>query len=194
MLSSMPSAQVERIEAARREGPFLSLDDFALRTGLSRAVLVRLAKAGAFGSLGLNRRESLWHALAQEKKALPLFDGRVRETHHNVGAAVELPVQPPVVASCDASVRFTHPALPPMLPAEEVLADYRTMGLSLRAHPLKFLRKDLDTLGVTPAERLKTCDDSRPVRVAGIVLVRQRPGRPRGSRSSPWKMKRARRT
>jgi error-prone DNA polymerase len=67
-----------------------------------------------------------------------------------------------------------------MSPAEEVLADYRTMGLSLRSHPLTFLRKDLDTLGVTPAKQLTTCDDSRPIRVAGIVLVRQRPGTAKG--------------
>jgi error-prone DNA polymerase len=67
-----------------------------------------------------------------------------------------------------------------MSPAEEVLADYRTIGLSLRAHPLAFLRDYLDTLGVTQAERLKTCDDRGAICVAGIVLVRQRPGTAKG--------------
>ena len=67
-----------------------------------------------------------------------------------------------------------------MTPAEEVLADYRSMGLSLRAHPVAFLRRDLDALGVIAAGQLKTCDDTKPVRVAGIVLVRQRPGTAKG--------------
>ena len=67
-----------------------------------------------------------------------------------------------------------------MSAAEEVLADYRTAGLSLRAHPLQFLRADLQRLGVVPAELLKTWPDGKPVRVAGIVLVRQRPGTAKG--------------
>jgi error-prone DNA polymerase len=167
----MSAVHVERIEEARRNGPFASLDDFARRTGLSRTVLTRLAKAGAFGSLGLGRRESLWDALAQDKKVLPLFDRRVRETHqdvgaNNVGVAVQLPPQ--------------LPALPLMSPAEEVLADYRTMGMSLRAHPLVFLREELNALGVTPANELKTCDDRGAICVAGIGLVRQRPGTAKG--------------
>jgi error-prone DNA polymerase len=177
MLSGMSSAHVERIEEARRAGPFRSLEDFARRTGLSRAVLTRLAKAGVFGSLGLGRRDSLWHALAQGKKALPLFDRAVCETdqEHRVCETHQ------DVALNDASVHFTHPTgLPQMSPAEEVLADYRTMGLSLRAHPLSFLRKNLDALGVTPARQLKTCDDRGAICVAGIVLVRQRPGTAKG--------------
>ena len=158
MLLGMSSAHVERIELSRREGLFLSIDDFALRTRLGRPVLMRLAKAGAFGSLGLGRRDSLWHALAQDKKELPLFDRRVRGTHQDVAVN----------------------ALPQMSAAEEVLADYRTMGLSLRAHPLMFLRKHLSGLGVTPAKDLGTCDDRGVVRVAGIVLVRQRPSTAKG--------------
>jgi error-prone DNA polymerase len=70
--------------------------------------------------------------------------------------------------------------LPKMSPAQEVLADYRATGLSLRAHPLQFLREGLERLGVAPAERLKTWPNGKPVRVAGIVLVRQRPGTAKG--------------
>jgi error-prone DNA polymerase len=93
-LLGMAAAHVERIERARQEGPFGSLDDFARRTGLSRAVLTRLAKADTFGSLGLDRRTALWDALGQDQKELPLFDRRVRETRRP-----------------DAPVRFTHPPL-----------------------------------------------------------------------------------
>ena len=154
MLNGMSAAHAERIEQARQEGPFRSLDDFVRRTGLSRAVVTRLARAGAFGSLELDRRAALWEALGQDQRKLPLFD-RIDEP--------------------------THPAfLPPMSAAEEVLADYRSAGLSLRAHPLQFLRADLERLGVVPAESLKTWPDGKPVRVAGIVLVRQRPGTAKG--------------
>jgi error-prone DNA polymerase len=67
-----------------------------------------------------------------------------------------------------------------MSPAEEVLADYRTVGLSLRGHPLGFLREELAKRGVVPAAALKTWPNGRPVSVAGIVLVRQRPGTAKG--------------
>jgi len=67
-----------------------------------------------------------------------------------------------------------------MSPAQEVLADYRSTGLSLRAHPMSFLRKGLDGMGVVPAERLAAWPNGKPVRVAGIVLVRQRPGTAKG--------------
>lgn len=72
------------------------------------------------------------------------------------------------------------PYLPRLTAAEEVLADYRATGLSLRAHPLKFLRAELDRLAVVPAAELKTWPANKPVRVAGIVLVRQRPGTAKG--------------
>ena len=67
-----------------------------------------------------------------------------------------------------------------MSAAEEVLADYRSTGLSLGGHPLEFLRSELERMNVVPAERLKSWPDGKPVRVAGIVLVRQRPGTAKG--------------
>ncbi len=163
-LLGMSAAHVARIELARREGPFRSLDDFARRTALSRAIITRLAKAGTFGSLRLDRRAALWEALGQDQKELPLFDRRVRETHPS-----------------NAPAGFTHPEfLPNMSAAEEVLADYRTAGLSLRAHPLQFLRAELELRRVVTAEALKTLAHGQTVSVAGIVLVRQRPSAAKG--------------
>jgi len=153
MLRGLSTADAKQIVEARGGRPFDSLEDFARRTGFSRAVLSRLSKADAFGSLGLDRREALWQALGQDRQELPLFDGGVRET---------------------------HPDLPKMSPAEEVLADYRTAGFSLKAHPLRFLRKELDRLGAIQAKRLKDWPNGKPVCVAGIVLVRQRPGTAKG--------------
>ena len=63
---------------------------------------------------------------------------------------------------------------------EEVVADYRTAGLSLRAHPISFYREQLDRLGITPARRLVELPNDAPVRVAGLVLLRQRPGTAKG--------------
>jgi error-prone DNA polymerase len=134
--------------------PFSSLEEFAWRTGLSRPTLVRLAKAGAFGSLGMDRRGALWAALAQDRRELPLF-------------APRMGTEPPV-------------PLPGMSPAEEVLADYRTAGLSLRGHPMEFLRAELRVIGATPAAELRNWPNGKPVRVAGIVLVRQRPSTAKG--------------
>ena len=63
---------------------------------------------------------------------------------------------------------------------EEVVADYRTAGLSLRAHPISFYREQLERLGITPARRLVELANDAPVRVAGLVLLRQRPGTAKG--------------
>jgi error-prone DNA polymerase len=144
------------IEAARGAG-FDSIRDLWLRTRLSPAVLERLALADAFGSLGLDRRKALWavRALrrAGDKDDLPLF------------AHVSTPELEPDVA------------LPPMPLGEQVVEDYRRLHLSLKAHPVSFLRADLDRRRrILAHERLASTPSGRRVSVAGLVLVRQRPG------------------
>jgi len=208
MMTGFSEAHARRTVEARGTGPFGSVEDFTRRTGLSRAVITRLAKAGAFGSLGLDRRGALWHALAQEQEDLPLFDrgeeckmqsakckvqieqGEKPERgirKSEVGSRNEDDVtQSPVHHSSfiiHHSSLIPHPSDPPlpkMSPAQEVLADYRATGLSLRAHPVQFLRGGLERLGVAPAVQLKTWPNGKPVGVAGIVLVRQRPGTAKG--------------
>jgi error-prone DNA polymerase len=75
---------------------------------------------------------------------------------------------------------FSSVALPSMQLYEEVVADYRTSGLSLRAHPISFYREQLERLGITPARRLIELANDALVCVAGIVLLRQRPGTAKG--------------
>jgi error-prone DNA polymerase len=185
VLCGVPSSDIERIEQARQEGPFNSVDDFARRTGLSRAAIARLAKAGTFESLELNRRAALWESLAQDQKELPLFEtrraegrGPKEERGEGRGEREEkrrtLPSPSPLYPPPSAL------RLPPMSPAEEVLADYRTAGFSLRGHPLGFLRGELVKRHVVPAQALETLPDGGSVSVAGIVLVRQRPGTAKG--------------
>lgn len=149
-----------RTIAAVREKGFDSLRDLWLRTKLSPAALEKLAEADAFRSLGLDRRQALWavRALrrAGDKEDLPLF------------ARVETPEQEPDVA------------LPPMRLGEHVVADYRHLHLSLKAHPVSFLRGDLDRRRILANGRLAALPSGRRVCVAGLVLVRQRPGTAKG--------------
>jgi error-prone DNA polymerase len=148
MVQGLQRAQVDRLVTERGERPFASWEDFAIRTGFSRAVLTRLARADAFQSLAVGRRDALW-------RSLPEADVR------------------PLLAA--ASAESDAVALPAMPPAEEVFADYSTTGLSLRAHPVSFLRAELTRRRITPADQLVQLADGQRVTVAGIVLMRQRP-------------------
>jgi error-prone DNA polymerase len=170
MLNGLGEAAGRAIERARGEGPFISIDDLAQRTGLGQAVVKRLAEADAFGSVGAGRRQALWQALGQERKrrAMPLFD--------HIAAPSRIGVQQPGRGGRAIYV----PALPPMPDYEQVVADYRAAGLSLRAHPISFYREQLARLGVTPARRLVELPNDAPVIVAGLVLLRQRPGTAKG--------------
>jgi error-prone DNA polymerase len=160
MAKGLREADMRRLVALRGRG-YDSVRDVWLRTGLSPAVLERLAGADAFRSLGLDRREALWAARglnrAGDKDDLALW---------RFVALSE--IEP------DAH-------LPPMPLGEHVVEDYRALSLSLKAHPLGFLRGDLAGRGVLPcaAARDGVARGAR-VRVAGLVLVRQRPGSAKG--------------
>ncbi|UVK42613.1 error-prone DNA polymerase [Mesorhizobium sp. AR07] len=143
----------------RRGDGYESVRDVWLRSGLDVDEIERLAQADAFRSLGLDRREALWAVRALDGKRatekLPLFDQpalRLRELEPET-------------------------KLPKMPLGEHVIHDYRSLGLSLKAHPVAFLRERLDRAGVTPNARLSSVRDGRRVSVAGLVLVRQRPGK-----------------
>ena len=136
--------------------PFDSVRDFWLRTGVSRAVIERLAEADAFASLGLSRRDALWAAKALDH-----------------GLADDAP---PLLADAQRRDIESERALPRMAVGEEVAHDYRTLRLSLRAHPLVFLRARLDASGYRPCGALGEARNGAQAAVAGLVLVRQRPG------------------
>jgi error-prone DNA polymerase len=130
-------------------GPFADLEDFIVRTGLSRPVLEALATAGAFGCFGLDRREALWSAGALAGTT----------TGHLPGTAPGVDV----------------PELDPLTPVETTLADLWATGTSPDDHPIGHLRAQLALRGVIPAEELKTARNHSLVRVAGLVTHRQRP-------------------
>jgi len=152
ILSGFRRADAERIAAARSAGPFLSQADFTRRTRLGRAELARLARADAFRSLSTGRRSAVWDALPS-REAAPLFDS-------------------------DEEPACT--TLPAMSVSEEVVADYQSTGLSLRAHPLSFVRADLDRAGITRNADLAHVEPDRRYRIAGLVLLRQRPSTAKG--------------
>jgi error-prone DNA polymerase len=148
LVKGLSQDSVAGIERARAEGGFASVADLWRRTGVPRSVLARLAAADAFQSMGLNRRQALWQVLAIDED-LPLFVGVENE-------------EPPA-------------ALPDLSRAHQVVQDYSTTGLSLTAHPLELVRRELYRSGVVTAESLKTTRQGQAVRVGGLVLVRQRP-------------------
>jgi error-prone DNA polymerase len=146
-----------RIEAARQAGPFRLPHELARRAQLDRESLLHLARAGAFESLGLDRRRAVWEAMRclDRPESQPLLRGLQDE---------------------DDSDESDDLLLPEMTRQEEVITDYRTAGLSLRSHPLQFERSALADRGIVTASEAGVAPEGRRVQVAGIVLTRQRPG------------------
>jgi error-prone DNA polymerase len=149
-----------RLVSLRSEG-YRSIRELWQRSSLPATVLNRLAEADAFGSVGLTRRQALWAVKGLEAPPLPLF---AAEPHHGDG-----------VADFEPAV-----TLPAAELGEEVSDDYRFLRLSLKAHPLALLRETLGERGNVPAERLAKLANGKRVTVAGLVLVRQRPGTAKG--------------
>jgi error-prone DNA polymerase len=149
----------ERIVAARQRRPFTSLEDFARDTALPKRALILLADADAFRSIGLDRRAALWAVRRlPDDLPLPLFE---------IATAREQPdeqAQP----------------LPDMPLPEQVVADYQTIRLSLKGHPMEFLRPMFAKERVIACAAVCHANDKKRVRCAGVVLVRQRPGSANG--------------
>ncbi len=143
------------VETARTVSPFISIEDLARRAALPSAALRKLADADAFGSLGQKRRDAVWAVRRTPPDQLPLF------------AAMDAPE-----LGLEAEA-----ALPTMPLSEEVVADYQTTRLSLKGHPMSFLRHTLACEGILSCADANALPDGRKTKVAGIVLIRQRPGK-----------------
>ena len=166
-------------EAVKRCGPFEDIESLWRASGVSVAALRRLANADAFGSMHLPRQQALWQLRKLKDDPLPLF-----EYAQAPRQAAEDSADAPAAASSAPNADPATPAvdsggLPPVPPARQVVQDYATIGMSLKAHPVSFLRKRLARMDATPCGALRDaqrCPDGRPISVAGVVLVRQRPG------------------
>ena len=150
-ISGFRQIWADAIIAAR---PFDSVEALARHAGLPPRALRLLADADACGSLGLDRRSAAWEALRTPMGELPLFAA---------ASARELGAEP------DAD-------LPLLTPGEQVAADYQTLRLSLKGHPMALLRRHFAVDGVLSCGEAITARNGRRVTVAGVVLIRQRPG------------------
>jgi error-prone DNA polymerase len=158
-------APAARPPARRR---FASVDDLVARAGLRRDELVTLADIGALNPFGYDRRSALWQA---ERAARP--SGRL----FTAGAA-DASLQPP---SSSLQPPSSDPCpLKPMTESERLVADYAGTGLTVGRHPMALRREELATRGVLRACDLRSARQGRRVRVAGMVITRQRPGTAKG--------------
>ena len=141
----------------RRGAGYRSIEDMWRRLRVPVAALERLAEADAFQTLVLDRRRALWIIRGLSETRLPLFDAMEAEP--------------------DAEPTVT---LATMTAGRQVVEDYRSTGLSLRRHPVSFLRPDLSARRIVRCSDLLAIRDGKRLEVAGIILVRQRPGSARG--------------
>ena len=144
------------IMRARAESPFSGIDDLARRLPeLRKDEINMLAEVGALNPLrNIHRRDALWHAQRAVRPPGPLLETLEEED-----------VRSP---------------LAPMTRLERMVADFHGTGVNIGRHPMAFRRPELDALGVTPAAALASLRDGKPVRIAGSVVVRQRPGTAKG--------------
>jgi error-prone DNA polymerase len=154
LIKGMRKEHADRIVAARaRVGVFDSVAQLQHAADIDPTAIHRLAKADALNSIKLNRRRATWEAMALSNIAAPLFDG------------------------------LNKPSIPAQLPAmredEEVIIDYATTSLSLKKHPVSFARDELTRSRVSSAIAIQNAEkfpNGKWASVAGLVLVRQRPG------------------
>ena len=154
LVKSLSQSGADRLIEARRQQPFASVQDLAVRAALDRGDLEALAAAGAFASLSGNRHLAFWEVAGTERP-LPLEEALVdapQETHEPT------------------------PLLRTPTEGERIVADYASVGLTLGRHPLALLRDSLRSKQLVSARDLEGMAHGKPVRTAGIVLMRQRPG------------------
>ena len=156
-VKGLKQGDAEAVVAARRGG-YRTIGEVWRRASLRKTTLETLARADAYRSLGIGRRQALWAARALEVAPLPLF----------------------AAAEAGQSAREPAVTLPEMTLGEQVAEDYRALRLSLKCHPLAPLRGALAADGFMPCDRLGHLAHGRPARVAGLVTARQRPGSAKG--------------
>jgi error-prone DNA polymerase len=164
MVRGLANADAAALVAARAGEPFAAIADLWRRAGVPSASLVRIAEADAFRpALKLARREALWAIKALRDEPLPLF---AAASAHEAKTVPEF--SEPVVA------------LRPMTAGGEVVEDYGHVGLTLRNHPVSFLRGDLRRARMVTCAEAMQARDGRWLQTAGLVLVRQMPGSAKG--------------
>ncbi|WP_320196893.1 error-prone DNA polymerase (plasmid) [Agrobacterium rosae] len=164
MVKGLAASDAARIVAARMNDGFGSVDDMWRRSGVPAESLVELAEADAFRpSLQLERRDALWAIKALRDEPLPLFAAAADREQKSIAEQAEPEVE-----------------LRQMTEGHNVVADYGHFGLTLREHPMAFLRESLAKRSMVTCEDAMSARDGRWVYTAGLVLVRQKPGSAKG--------------
>jgi error-prone DNA polymerase len=154
-IKGLAAEDVQALMAARKSG--FGYVHSLLDAGVSMAGLEKLADADAFRSIGLDRRQALWEVSSLSDSPTGMFEGQPSES------ATEVQLE-----------------LPLLTDAEQVVEDYATTGLSLKAHPVSFARPKLHEMRVIPTGQLPQMKNGDIIAVAGLVTVRQRPGTAKG--------------
>ncbi|RZJ29469.1 MAG: DNA polymerase III subunit alpha, partial [Flavobacterium sp.] len=154
-IKGLPSEDIQLLLAAR-QNPFQSVNAL-LDAGVSMFGLEKLADADAFRSIGLDRRKALWEVSALSDSPIGMFEGQPSE-----------------------SINEPQLELPLLTDAAHVVEDYATTGLSLKAHPVSFVRPQLNSLNVKQTSQLGSMKNGDKIKVAGLITVRQRPGTAKG--------------
>jgi error-prone DNA polymerase len=159
-LRQVDGLHVEAAERVVAHRPYSTVEELRTRGRVPVHAIQRLAAADAFRSMGLDRRAALWDSRAlRQAPDLPLFaHAEARDE-----GAEETPAQ-----------------LPAMPLAEHVISDYQTIRLSLKAHPMQFLRAHYSAQKLVTAGQLNSLKDGKRLSMAGVVLIRQRPGTSKG--------------
>ncbi len=152
-----------RIASSRAAGALSNIEEVWRQCSIPIAMLRNIAAADGFAGLGLSRREASWAVKALRDEALPLFAA----ADDRAGLLRPEAIEPAV-------------SLPPMTVGRETVEDYRATGLSLRAHPISFLRQSLHERGYVPCRELSEAANGSRISIAGLVLVRQMPGSAKG--------------
>ena len=165
---------------------FTSLDDLVARTGLRRDEIITLADIGALNSFGYDRRSALWQAERAVRPSGALFADKDAE-EAEIAEAVTPPASAPLhsaplrsASSAPSASSSEFCPLKPMTESERLVADYAGTGLTIGRHPMALRRDELAMRGVLRAIDLRGARQGRVVRVAGMVITRQRPGTAKG--------------
>jgi error-prone DNA polymerase len=159
---------------------FTSLDELIARTGLRRDEVVTLADIGALNAFGYDRRPALWQAERAVRPSGELFATSTTINAEPAELAEHFDQELSAGSASSALNVVDDCPLKPMTEAERLVADYAGMGLTAGRHPMALRRDDLATRGILRACDLYTTRQGRRVRVAGMVITRQRPGTAKG--------------
>jgi error-prone DNA polymerase len=153
-IKGFSSEDASKLECGRKKN-YTTVNELR-DAGISQAGLEKLAEADAFRSMGLDRRQALWEVSTRDRP-LALFAGRQPE-----------------------DAKYENIRLPQMSLPEHVVQDYKSLSLSLKGHPVKFIREKLEQLHIVSINQLEAMNDGDFVKLAGLILVRQRPETAKG--------------